>query len=225
LLAFSYLQLAAFVRGPDALQTFLGLPLLLMLAVMGVGLAAAAIGLLGLGWSREIAANVAGVAGLIVLTSLSLSGGGRLNLAAASARELWRPQASLAGLLDLRETIDTLSKAQTGRTAAIPLQFADPSTPALAWVLRGYSPRSATDPAESPPVILMREGSGGGLFPSEYLGQSVSIGERWGWTGWWPPELAVWWVTRKAPTLPDRWVLLVRPDIAGVEQPTIIGEP
>ena len=68
-------------------------------------------------------------------------------------------------------------------------------------------------------------GSGAGLFPSEYLGQSVSIGEHWGWTGWWPPELLFWWVTREAPTLPDRWVLLVRPDIAGVEQPTSTGEP
>jgi len=225
LLAFSYMQLAAFVRGPDAFQTLLGLPLLLMLALMGIGLAAAAIGLLGLGWSREIAGTVAGVAGLIVLSSLSLSAGGRLNLAPASASELWRPQASLAGLLDLRETIDTLSKAETGRTGAIPLQFADPSTPALAWVLRGYAPRGAADPAENPPVILMREGSGAGLFPSEYLGQSVSIGERWGWTGWWPPELLFWWVTREAPTLPDRWVLLVRPDIAGVEQPISTGEP
>jgi len=225
LLAFSYMQLAAFVRGPDAFQTLLGLPLLLMLALMGIGLAAAAIGLLGLGWSREIAATVAGVAGLIVLSSLSTSGGGRLNLAPASASELWRPQASLAGLLDLRETIDTLSKAETGRTAAIPLQFADPSTPALAWVLRGYAPRGAADPADNPPVILMQEGSGAGLFPSEYLGQSVSIGERWGWTGWWPPEFLSWWVTREAPTLPDRWLLLVRPDIAGVEQPISTGEP
>ena len=225
LLAFSYMQLAAFVRGPDAFQTLLGLPLLLMLALMGIGLAAAAIGLLGLGWSRAIAGTVAGVAGLIVLSSLSLSGGGRLNLAPASASELWRPQASLAGLLDLRETIDTLSKAETGRTAAIPLQFADPSTPALAWVLRGYAPRGAADPADNPPVILMQEGSGAGLFPSEYLGQSVSIGERWGWAGWWPPELLFWWVTREAPTLPDRWLLLVRPDIAGVEQPISTGEP
>jgi hypothetical protein len=225
LLAFSYLQLAAFVRGPDAFQTLLGLPLLLMLALMGIGLAAAAIGLLGLGWSREIAGTVAGVAGLLVLMALSLSGGGRLNLAPASASELWRPQVSLAGLLDLRGTIDTLSKAETGRTAAIPLQFADPSTPALAWVLRGYPPSDPADSAVNPPVILMREGSGAGLFPSEYLGQSVSIGEHWGWTGWWPPELVRWWVTREAPTLPERWVLLVRPDIAGVEPATSIEEP
>ena len=224
LLAFSNVQLAAFVRGPDALQSFLGIPLLLMLAVMGIGLAVAVVVLLGLGWSREIAITVSGAAGLIVLTALSISSGGRLNLAQASARELWRPQAGTLGLRDLVETIDSLSRATAGRTAALPLQLEDQITPGLAWALRDYPAGGGFDLAADPPVVLMREGTGAGSLPSQYLGQSVSIGESWGWTGWGPPELFRWWVTREAPTLPDRWVLLVRPDIAGVGQPTPLGE-
>ena len=225
LMAFSYVQLAAFVRGPDVFQSFLGMPLLLMLSVMGIGLAAAAVVLLGLGWSSGIAITVTGTAGLIVLAALSISAGGRLNLAQASARELWRPQASTLGLRDLVETIDSLSRAAAGRTAALPLQLEDQITPGLAWALRDYSAGDGSDLAANPPVVLMREGSGAGSLPSEYLGQSVSIGETWGWSGWGPPDLIQWWVTREAPTLPDRWVLLVRPDIAGVEQPTPLGEP
>ncbi|MGH2619719.1 MAG: hypothetical protein ACRDHG_04000 [Anaerolineales bacterium] len=225
LLAFSFVQLAAFVRGPDAFQSFLGMPLLLMLAVMGIGLAAAAVVLLGLGWSRAIAITVAGAAGLLVLTALSISAGGRLNLAQASARELWRPQASTLGLRDLVETIDSLSRATVGRSAALPLQLEDQVTPGLAWVLRDYPAGDGSELAGNPAVVLRREGSAAGSLPSEYLGQLVSIGEIWGWTGWGPPDLFQWWVTREAPTLPDRWVLLVRPDIAGVEQPAPIGEP
>ncbi len=223
--AFSYLQLEAFERGPDAFQSFLGMPLLLMLALMGIGLAAAAIVLLGIGWSKELAITVTGAAGLIVLTMLSLSAGGRLNLAEASARELWRAQASTLELRGLAETLDTLSKATTGRSAVIPLLLADRSTPGLAWTLRDYASSDGADPANNPPIVLMREGPGTESFPSEYLGQSVTIGEYWGWTGWGPPEFIHWWVTREAPTLPDRWVLLVRPDIAGVEQPSPSGVP
>ena len=71
--------------------------------------------------------------------------------------------------------------------------------------------------------MITREGA---PLPGEYLGQSVTIGESWGWTGWLPPDLMSWLVVRDAPTVPDRWVLLVRKDVVGVEElPPVELEP
>ena len=225
LLAFSYLQLVAFVRGPESFQLFLGVPVLLGLAVMGIAFAAGALVLLGLGWSRQVALIVTGTAGLIVLLALSLSAGAGLNFAESSARELWRPQASTLGLRGLHDSIRTLSEAKTGQPTGLPIQLGDESTPALAWTLRSYSRSDSLDPANSPPLVLIREGAEANSLPSEYLGQSVTIGERWDWTGWYPPDLLGWWLTRDAPTRPARWVILARQDVAGVEQLVPITEP
>ena len=63
--------------------------------------------------------------------------------------------------------------------------------------------------------MITREGED---LPGEYLGQSVTIGENWGWTGFVPPDVLRWLVIREMPIAPDRWVLLVRNDIAGVEE-------
>ena len=212
LVAFAYLQLRAGVSGPDTLQAFLGVSTHYAAAAMGIGLAAMALILLAVGWSRQIALPIAGAAAVLVLFGASISAGVALNFAEPTARELYRPQASTPGLGALRESLRTLSRAETGQPSALPLELRDRPTPSLAWAIRDYSKSEGSD---SPAIVITREGED---LPGEYLGQSVTIGEIWGWTGSLPPDLLRWLVVRDMPTAPDRWVLLVRKDVAGVEE-------
>jgi hypothetical protein len=201
------------------------MPVHLVLAAMGLGLAAGTLVLLAAGWSGTVARAALSLSGLAGLTVLTLSAGGRLNLGEATARELWRPQATTTELRQMIETLDTLSSALYGRVRALPVEMADPATPALAWALREYPAADPTGPEGQPPVLLMAEASAAARPPSAYLGQSVVISERWGWTGWWPPDLFRWWIDREAPTVPERWVMFVRPDVAGIGAEAPTGEP
>lgn len=215
LLGFSYLQLRGYVSGPNAALEFAGVPALLGLALMGVLLAASALMLVAAGWSAALARRLAAGVGAVALLSMSVSAGAALNAAEPSPSELWREQTGTPGLVVLRESLSTLSEAELGRPRALPVMLGDRPSPSLAWVLRGHPRFSSLDPSVSPPVILVREG---GALPGEYLGQSLSIGERRAWFGAYPPRLLAWWLTRAGPTEEQRWVLLVRQDVAGVEQ-------
>ena len=212
LIAFAYLQLRAGVSGPESLQSFVGLPTHFAAAGMGIGLAVLALILLAVGWSRDVAIPIAGAAAILILLGAGISAGAALNFGGPSARELYRPQASTLGLSDLRESLSTLSRAETGRSDALPIETSDRPSPALAWATRNYPTHEGSENAA---IILVREGA---PLPGEYLGQSVTIGESWGWVGGLPPNLMNWLVIRELPTVPDRWVLLVRKDVAGVEE-------
>ena len=212
LAAFAYLQLRAGISGPESLQTFFAIPTHFAAAAMGIGLAALSVILLAIGWSREIALPIAAAAAILVLLGAGISSGAALNFGEPTARELYRPQASTPGLTALRESLRALSRSETGQPDALPIEVRDRPSPALAWAIRDY-PRF--EGSGSSAIVITREGA---PLPGEYLGQSVTIGESWGWSGWLPPDLMSWLVVRELPILPDRWVLLVRKDIAGVEE-------
>ncbi len=215
LLGFAYLQLRGYVGSVNAAQQLLGVPALLGLAVMGFLLAATALSLVAAGWSIDLARRVAGGVGLVTLLSLTISAGAALNSAQPAPTELWHRQTSTAGLMTLQESLRTLSEAEIGQPSALPIQAVDSPSPSLAWVLREYPRYQGLGPSASPPAILVREG---GQLPGEYLGQSLSIGELRVWPTAYPPQLLSWWLTRSGPTSEQRWVLLVRPDVAGIEQ-------
>ncbi len=212
LMAFAYLQLRAGVSGPESFQMFLGFPTYFAAAIMGFGLAALTVILLAIGWSKQLAFPIGGAAAVLVLLAVGISAGAGLNFREPSASELYRPQANTLGLTALRESLSTLSRAQTGRPDALPIEMRDRPTPGLVWTIRDYP--SFEGPG-APAIVLIREGA---PLPGEYLGQSVTVGETWGWTGWLPPDLLSWLVVRDLPTAPNRWILLVRKDVAGVEE-------
>ena len=155
LIAFAYLQLRAGVSGPESLQSFVGLPTHFAAAGMGIGLAVLALILLAVGWSRDVAIPIAGAAAILILLGAGISAGAALNFGGPSARELYRPQASTLGLSDLRESLSTLSRAETGRSDALPIETSDRPSPALAWATRNYPTHEGS---ENPAIILVREG-------------------------------------------------------------------
>jgi hypothetical protein len=87
-----------------------------------------------------------------------------------------------------------------------------PAAPGLAWELQ--VPRGPGRPTGTGAPSCI--GRWANSPPAEdYLGQSFTIGERWDWEGELPPNFLRWLVTRQAPTEAERWLLLVRSDLAG----------
>jgi hypothetical protein len=175
--------------------------------------------LIGLGWSWDIARSGAAAAGAVLLLWVTLSSGWRLNYVRLrlGASELWSSSAPAYGVPRLAATIDSLSVAVRGVRDDIPLaiESAHPP-PSLLWVVRAH-PRFATSDsgvAESPPIVLEPWTELAPQLPADYLGQTVVLRETNGFTGLLPPDFLRWWWRREVPAVEDRWLLLVRSDVA-----------
>ncbi|HSB89612.1 MAG TPA: hypothetical protein VLD63_06255 [Anaerolineales bacterium] len=210
-------QLAAYLSGigPGADVSLPGLRL--PIALGAIALAGVVVVLVGFGWDWATA-RAAGVGAVFaVLLALTVSASWRLNLSGDFDRtaELWRPRQGATGLVRLRRTLESLALSQTG-TQTFPISVVGPSTPSLAWALRGfpaYVP-DETGPGRAPLALIQREVIPLAPLPAKYLGQSMSLGHAWGWGGSWPPDLVRWWLRGDAPLIADSWVLYVREDVA-----------
>jgi len=129
-------------------------------------------------------------------------------------QELWRRQAVAPGLDLVRETLHSFSAGQRVNLEPVRVAFADDPTPSLAWALRDVQPTTLDDPSgQSPPILVARDDGALPGLAADYIGQNLSIGEEWGWTGDLPPNFLAWLVRRDGPSVGDRWILLVRSDL------------
>jgi hypothetical protein len=215
LLAFGYIQLATYARGLSPNMN-LDPGLRLWLAIAAVALGAFVCVLFGLGWSWRMASQAAAIATGLALVAASVSMAWDISLgpSAASARQLWRSSATTPVSASLLTTLHGVSQAKTGRTDALPVLVDGTASPALAWVLREFPAAHQGAGAEQPAVIVMRPQAQSPSLGADYVGQTVMLGERWGWDSPLPPGPLAWWVTRLAPTVGDSWLLLVRADLA-----------
>ncbi len=172
----------------------------------------------GLGWNMGVAIEASAISASLFLIALTLSATWRLNFneSAASARELWRPQSTVIGMYRLKEAVETISQANTGRKDALDVHVRGAEIPtSIAWILREFQPIQ-DDATESPAMYLIPEDSELSAFSGEYIGQSIKLKEYWGWSGYLPPEPVKWWISRDAPTNEERWFLMVRVDLANM---------
>jgi len=217
LVAYAALQVAGYVTGALSFDVQLDFALQLGLAALGLILAVLALLFLGWGWSWRSALQAAGLAGLALSGAVTLSAAWHLNFTpvAATAGELWRREVSTPGLRLLGYSLQMVSQAQTGRTDALQVRLVSPATPGLAWELREFGAARDDPQGQAPQVVLSPVGEQPPALAEDYLGQSFTIGERWDWEGVLPPNFLRWLVTRQAPTEAERWLLLVRSDLAG----------
>jgi hypothetical protein len=189
-----------------------------------VALLVAGVLLFGLGWSWNLAWRGVTVTGVILLFSLSFSVGYNQSLGpnAGSGRELWRPQTSTSGLPLFVDVLDNLSEAQTGRRDYLEMEVSPDITASLVWALRDYRNVRFADPLQEveAPVVLVPEYGGLSGFTDAYVGQVMTVSERWGWNGPMPPNLISWWMRRDAPVLQERWLLFAIPDSFGLQEST-----
>jgi hypothetical protein len=217
LVVFAYLQMSAYARGIGlgaAFDPSLGLGLAIGALVLGVVIAL----LFGLGWSWTLPANAVRVVTVVLLLAETVSACWSLNYSsmAATARELWRPQAATAETRLLLETVRGVSLGQTGSEVALAVRLEDAASPVLAWTLRSF-PLDVTQGAlasDQPKVILRRVDGQDRPLAADYMGQTFSISERKAWTGILPAGLLHWLVLREGSTSPEQWLLLVRADVA-----------
>jgi hypothetical protein len=217
LVAYAALQVAGYATGALSFDVQLDFALQLGLAALGLVLAVLALLFLGWGWSWRSALQAAGLAGLALTGAVTLSAAWHLNFTrvAATAGELWRREVSTPGLRLLGDSLRMVSQAQTGSTDALLVRVLSPATPGLAWELREFRAASDDPQGKAPQVVLTPVGEQPPALAEDYLGQSFTIGERWDWDGGLPPNFLRWLVTRQAPTEAERWLLLVRSDLAG----------
>lgn len=218
LVAFAYLQLAAYSVGqnPNAASLYLGLVGAALLLCLLVGV------FFGLGWSWRLAGAAGGLATSLILLALTISAGWRLVFGSSGAGELWRLEAATTGLEYLVDTVEAVSLVELGQLKGLPLQV-DQIPPVLAWYLRDFT---RANPAQAAPaLILMPESSPGAQVGGDYLGQTLTIIERPGWAAALPSDPIRWWLRREAPRHAERWLLLVRADIASLGTLTSTGDP
>jgi len=220
LMAYAYLQLAAYASGIGPAFDVIDRGLRLWMFFGVLFLAGVVVVLFGLGWSWSLAGESAGLAVCIALLALNVAACWRLNFPSlgASAQELWRPQVSTQGMRIMVETLETISQSHTGRVDALGVRIYGDATPSLAWALRSFPiagsvGEQAVDPA---PAFMARDGEVVPALSAEYTGQGLQLGERWGWDGVLPIDPLAWWVLRQASTQPERWILFIRLDIASL---------
>lgn len=218
LVVFAGMQLTGYVHGLGSLNLQIDFALQLGLVFMAIGVLVTALIILGLGWGWGAALETGGYSGMLLLLLLTFAAGWQLNFTpmASSGREIFRPQASTEGLRMLSRSLGTISQFETGRVDSLPIASYSRIPATLAWELRNHAFQDSLLSSDVPPIVLAGEGLEEPVLPGDYQGQSFLIGERWGWEGPLPPNIISWLVAREAPVQPERWVLFVRTDIAGV---------
>jgi hypothetical protein len=216
LAVFGYYQLTGYAMGssPGVLGSQPGLGVVFLVVVLG--LAVLMIALFGVGWSARAAADSAGCALAILLWLSSIATTWELSLGsrAAGAGTLWRGQASTPGMRMLVDTLEQISQAHTGRTDALPIAVGADLPSGAAWALRRFPRSIPLDPNPAPEVYLASAQAVPSGMGAEYLGQVIQTGEHWGWMGILPPLELLSGRDGDLLTLPERWVVLVRTDIA-----------
>jgi hypothetical protein len=216
LAAMALMQVSAYASGmgPAIRVADPGLSLIVALAALLLG--GVIFVLFGMGWSWPTALEGAGIASLIGLLALEVSAIWSLNfrMTAAGANELWRAQATPRTLSAVRETVERISQARTGRIDTIPIQFHDVPTPSLAWSLRRFPLAPTGEAAQPAEVVLAPADADLTDLRADYIGQQVIVSERWAWDGVLPPDPVTWWAHREGPASQDVWLLLVRVDVA-----------
>jgi hypothetical protein len=223
LFAFAAVQFSAYGHSQGPAFAALTPVTSLGLGLGAIVLAVIIIYLFGAGWSFGLASDAAAVSVLAVAGAISLASLWRLNIdpRGFGVGELLRPQASTLNLPLLVRTLETFSQASTGRTDSIPVDLRGEPPASLAWALRRF-PRAARVSAadtEQPLVVLAREWEPTQLG-ADYLGQSFTIAEHWGWGGILPSDPVTWMVRREGRAFPERWLLLLRDDLASLGEAT-----
>jgi hypothetical protein len=217
--AFAYLQLSAFAIGLAPGFDPLGNPTLsLLFGMLALGLGIVMLLLFALGWSREAAFHAGSQAAWALLLVAVLAAIWRLNFAepAMHGGDLWHSEATSAEQAQLRRTLAMVSVPTRVNADPVTLMAEGDLPASLVWTLRdlpivpslGYQ-------LEASPAILLTPATGTLPLPSDYVGQTFTLSERRAWGLLTPSEAVTWWLRGTGPTLPQRWIVLVRSDLAG----------
>jgi hypothetical protein len=144
-----------------------------------------------------------------------------------SANELWWPVTVPLDILRLHQTMDQISRWQTGEAGLLPAVIQWPEDSALGWELLSYKAveyLSAPDLLATPamlvsPRVLTDKGVVTPQLTAVYRGQGFAVTEQRDWSGL-PPDLIGWWLYRQGPVQRGQMILWVRTDILAPAEET-----
>lgn len=217
MIAFGYLQLVNYGSGFSTVFTVLDPGLRIWFIGGSLLIAVLVYVFFGIGWSWVLVRAASSTAALGTLLILTVSSAWRLNTSdsTATAQELWRFEVSTPGLSLLIGSLESASLAELGRADSLDVEVRDGASPALAWALRDFE-RVASQEGIPPSAVVARASASLNTLMAEYYGQVMAIHEHQDWSGALPPDPIRWWVRRNAPTFPERWIVLIRSDIASL---------
>jgi hypothetical protein len=172
----------------------------------------------GLGWNWISAKLSVILAFLCIALIFSLSALWSLNFASQvyTANELWRSEVPSQGLQLLLDTLETTSSSSKGAEEGLNVEIIGEAPAYLLWTLREYRPQSQSvaEDGQASPVVLVEVDQRELKLQADYVGQTLAIGEKWGWRSALPPDFLKWWIKRDPVTLSSEWLILIRQDIA-----------
>jgi hypothetical protein len=212
-----YLQFSSFSNQDQLIDPVAAwMTLLVFLALITVILS-----FFGLGWDWTSARLSVILASLILVGFLGIQGLMQLNFGPymLTASGLWRNKVPSVGMELMLETIKTTSQMATGTDHEVDIEIIGAAPTSLIWALRDFQPsdRVSLDDKGSSVVLIRKSGTDLSL-QDDYIGQTIAIGEEWGWDSALPPELLKWWVKRQPPVVLDEWLILVRQDISNLDE-------
>jgi hypothetical protein len=216
--AFAYLQISSYLLGLSPRFDPLGNPSLsLLFGVLATGLGIVMLFLFALGWSRSAAVQAGHQAACLLLLLAVLGAVWRLNFGGPSlhAGDLWRSEAASPQQVQLRQTLEMVA-GPTRRSADPITMLAEGSLPAsLVWTLRDVPITPAVGyQIQGSPAVLLTPEQGTLPLPSDYVGQTFSLSEKRAWGILSPSEAVRWWLRGTGPTTQERWIVLIRSDLA-----------
>jgi uncharacterized membrane protein YbaN (DUF454 family) len=200
----------------------------LFLASLGI-LASFLIGpLFSENWGEGWRHSLAGLAGAWLALLFLVQAGAGWNATRGrreSANELWWPVTVPLDILRLHQTMDQISRWQTGEAGLLPAVIQWPEDSALGWELLSYKAADyltepdllATPAMLVAPRVLTDKGVVTPQLTAVYRGQGFAVTEQRDWSGL-PPDLIGWWLYRQGPVQRGQMILWMRTDILAPDQ-------
>ena len=177
----------------------------------------------GLGWNWISAKLSVILAFLCITFILSVSALWNLNFSSQvyTTNELWRNEVPSQGLHLLVDTLETTSSSSKGAEEGLNLEIIGEAPAYLLWALREYPPHSnsVSEDGQAAPVVLVEADQRELILQADYVGQTLAIGQKWGWRSALPPDFLKWWIKRDPATFSSEWLILIRQDIALLLEP------
>jgi hypothetical protein len=172
-------------------------------------------GMIAVGWSRQVARRGL-VWGLTLVLGLYTLGSawGMIVSADRRVQEWWYPQPTTLEEDLLLTTLGDLSEWHTGRRDGIEIVILG-NAPSLTWSMRNFpNLRSASNlEAEALPEVVITQQQDEPRLAAAYRGTDFLWQAAPGWSGAFPDDGLSWVVTRKAPTIPEYYILWARNDL------------
>ena len=140
---------------------------------------------------------------------------GLVMLRPQGAQELWTAPPAVGQAEQLLESLQDLSRMDTGHDWEIAIVLLD-NSPSLRWALREFRHLTSADTlaaTDAPPIVITSQAQQSPILAQSYRGQDLVRRIRPGWQAALPPNFIAWLASRQAPLATEQIILWARADL------------